>query len=533
MGALQVGVVHQHGGGEVQGDVIGLLGQDLVDLDVNLVAALGVQRHTGLVQKRVDLRVVDTGDIEGAGGVEHIVIAAVGVGGLHGIAAAADVIIAVAEGGPPGAALHGLQLQVDAHIGKLGLQGLAQLGVVGGLAVEEGEGQTLCAGGGQQLLGLVGVVLIGGDVGGVALLTLHQGDVAHIAGALVHHDIDDLAVNGVGQGLTDLLADAVTVEVDEIEAVAHGAVGGQVLVLLGLQEGGGGQGGAEDHVGLAGLHGDEGGVHIGDEVEGDLLHGGGAVPVVLIGGQGDVLGGDPLHELEGAGAHGVAGELLLGDAVVVVGVDDGAVPQHVDEVAVGVLQVDGDGVVVHDVAAVHREGGELHPGLIAEALHGQLHIVGGEVVAVVELHALPQVEGVVQAVLRGLPVGGQHGHHLVVLVQGHQAVKDVGAEVDVRHGGQLLGVQGGEVGAQDDGQVLPGLAGGAGLSAGVGLGAGVLGLPTAAAGGQRQGHGQRQSKCEQSFHVCCFLLFSYISAMMSSAVRFLTLARRSSHHALS
>ena len=389
--------------------------------------------------------------------MEHVIVAAVGVGLLHGIAAAAHAIGFGVEGGPPGAAFNGGQLQVHANLGEHGLQRLAQLLVEGVLGVVIVQGQPLGAGSSQQILGLFGVVLIGHDVGGVAFLTLYQGHVADNAGALVHKHIQHVAVNGIHQRLTDFLGYHIRVEGGKVEIVAAAAVGAQHAGLLSLQEVGGGR--VEVEVSLAIFHGDIGLVVVGHKLDHDGLDVGRAVPVFLIGLQHNLLRGIPLHKLVSAGAHGVAGKLVGGAGSIVIGVDDGAVPQHGEEVAVSILQLHVHGVVVHDFAAVNGERSKLHPGFVAEALDGQLHVLGGEVIAVVELHALAELEGVGQAIPGHGPLGGQAGLDGQILANLHQTVKNVGAEVDLRGRGQRQGIQGGELGAQDDSQAIVGSAG--------------------------------------------------------------------------
>ncbi len=135
-------------------------------------------------------------------------------------------------------------------------------------------------------------------------------------------------------------------------------------------------------------------------------------PIAVEAGEGGADLGRVFLQLEGAGADEVLLEIagIVGrddDGVVVVGGDD------VGEVAVGRVEMEGDGVVVDLLGPTlgqrALEGGERVGGVlrIGQAVDGGDHVVGLHLVAVVELHALADLEGPDRAVLIGLPALGQ------------------------------------------------------------------------------------------------------------------------------
>ena len=126
-----------------------------------------------------------------------------------------------------------------------------------------------------------------------------------------------------------------------------------------------------------------------DDLEGDLVQQGGLAPVILEAFQDDVFLSGTGDELEGAGAHG-GGILLL-----VAGGQDGhgEVGQEFD---VGLHQGDDHGAVVRGlhrgdgIKAVDDGGARVQTGGPGD---GPDHVLGGDGVAVMEFHALPQGEG--------------------------------------------------------------------------------------------------------------------------------------------
>ena len=94
---------------------------------------------------------------------------------------------------------------------------------------------------------------------------------------------------------------------------------------------------------------------------------------------------------------------------------------------IGLLHVQHHGVLVRafDAGDVRIQGAGDEAVLRHNLLIGELHVLGGEVHAVVPLHAGRQMEGIGQAILGNVPGAGQTGNHLGVAVQLQQAVKYV------------------------------------------------------------------------------------------------------------
>ena len=175
---------------------------------------------------------------------------------------------------------------------------------------------------------------------------------------------------------------------------------------------------------------------VGDLAEGDLLDPDLAAPPVGIALQRDVVARHPFDELEGAGADGLAADLLdalflghLLDMRLVDDEDGTEMAYHRSERPCG---LDLDGVRPGRLGAcqlVHVEGDPGHRAErfpVAHPLDRVGHVLGGKVRAVVELHALADLEDP-SVRRRVLPAFDQAelGIDLHVLVEGDQRVEQV------------------------------------------------------------------------------------------------------------
>ena len=205
--------------------------------------------------------------------------------------------------------------------------------------------------------------------------------------------------------------------------------------------------------------------------------------IFCVGGGGGGSNGRSASRDHYGGGGGAGGPILVG-VEQVLGQDAVVVPcQAGQEGRAGLLQGDDEGVVIGALHGVHH--GQI-AGQIAVLLNdlfvGELHIRGGEGLAVVPLHALAQVEGVGEVVLRDLPALGQIGDDLFVVVQRQQAAVEVAGHVIGIVVGVGVRVEAGGVAAKADQQhLLPARFGRAGAGrAGAGR--------AAAAGRQAQRH---------------------------------------------
>ncbi len=181
---------------------------------------------------------------------------------------------------------------------------------------------------------------------------------------------------------------------------------------------------------------------LGDELEDhDLVLGHADAPVVVHGGQLDVRARHLLHELVGAAAHRLAGEDVVADLLdVLLGQDHAFRRQGAREIGRDdqrrLLGDEHDTVGSRGLDVLEERPerpGIARGGALADGAHeAELHVLRRHVVAVVELHALAQVErpalvvgGVLPAerdaaVLRQLAVGGRSDqvveHHRQVVL---------------------------------------------------------------------------------------------------------------------
>ncbi|CVM42027.1 Uncharacterised protein [Streptococcus pneumoniae] len=360
-----------------------------------------------------------------------------------------------------------LRVHRDAHLGQLAREvGERLLGGrhvrardAGGV-VEVDREAVRVAGLGEQRLGLGGVVLVRGDVLAVPVHGLRDelggglralGEGLRDEGVLVDRVGDRLAHPDV----LELLLLLVQAQVEDGERVA----GHHVEAGLGQRRGvrGGHEVVAVDVPGLERL---TAGHRVVDHAEGDVRDLAALAPVVLVGGELDVLAHAPGLELVGAGAGGVCPGVLghlgrLGGAADLVRLvllerlrrlhGEGRQGQGGDEarerlrqrdlhlVLAGGLALLVDGVLglvreaAEQLAVVVREGLRLLDAReVVPAVEVGAHGLPVERLAVVEGHALLQLERVGQAVLRGLPGLGQQRRGVRgARLRAHEALEDL------------------------------------------------------------------------------------------------------------
>ncbi len=195
---------------------------------------------------------------------------------------------------------------------------------------------------------------------------------------------------------------------------------------------------------LAGLHLGHPGRHLRHRHPADLVEPRGLAPAVAVGllvarlvvveaDHADVLVGLPLRELVGAGAH-VLGDLHLGGELLrdLLRVDRAEVVGHRerdqhDGRLLLELHLHGQGI---DRAQLRDLGEErlAVDRLLAPAGERGDHVVGGHLLAVVELHPRPELEGVGEAVLADGVALREHRDRLVVAVEAEEPLVDVVGE---------------------------------------------------------------------------------------------------------
>ncbi len=224
------------------------------------------------------------------------------------------------------------------------------------------------------------------------------------------------------------------VEDDVGQVRGEGLPGGHGDVLVGFQGGDGGGGELGDHVHVAVDQRLHPGVGVLVGLEDDLVDDGGALPVVLVGGQAHVLALPVLDQLEGARAdhrrvvEGAAGplcsQMCFGRMYMKT--------MRPSKLPVGTDLADGHrgGVGRLDHLVPVEVGGHVDApvGAVPVQLQGVLHIRAGQRGAVVEGGALHQVHGPGEAVVGDRPVLGQLADVVAVEVEGDRGV--VGQLVD-------------------------------------------------------------------------------------------------------
>ncbi len=274
----------------------------------------------------------------------------------------------------------------------------------------------------------------------------------HLRGALQHVVDDALLVDRVVRGLAHALVGerAFLGVQDQEPQVRPGLLVDRVAIALELGQRVGRH--LDHQVDAAGQHLGGAGVGVGDRAEDHGLERRLAVPVVGVLLDHHGLVRTPFDKFEGPGTRRVAAEIgpVLLDRL---GRGDqaGRIGEVRQERRVGRVQGEDDGHVVGGLDALDRaeeEAQRERPGvvigvvLVENAIEVELHRLGVQRAAVVEGHALAQLEGVDGAVVADLPAFGQRGLHLerAVLVA-DQPVIDVHQDPEVVDRGDGVRVQ--------------------------------------------------------------------------------------------
>ena len=183
--------------------------------------------------------------------------------------------------------------------------------------------------------------------------------------------------------------------------------------------------------------------------------------IVLVGDNVDEILGGELLELEGAGAdEGVDAPVFAGLLAGGLRIDDHLrAGQDVHERRIGVFQLDGEVVIVDDLhafqfvrlAVEHRVAALDHvaqPGVdvcglgIKDAAEREVHVVGGQLRAVVEVHVVAELAGVDEAVLGdGRQLREQLRIDGAVRAQGQERLADQDGGIEHLAVGGLVDVQ--------------------------------------------------------------------------------------------
>ena len=144
--------------------------------------------------------------------------------------------------------------------------------------------------------------------------------------------------------------------------------------------------------------------------------------VALPFGQSEGAGPDQIWGLEGV--FRPAHDLLWHD-----GEQGDGVGHRAEKGALRLLQRDPYGERIDDADGL--DGVHVAPAytVLHEAVDGGLHVVGGHGLAVVELHAGPQLERVLQTIIADRPTLGELGNHAVVLADRHESFEDMGRDL--------------------------------------------------------------------------------------------------------
>ena len=287
----------------------------------------------------------------------------------------------------------------DGHVKAIGISGLRQqllaLGRIVGVVFRQLR---------QEILGQLGI------------------DAAAHGGAVtVRHDVHDLLpVDGVAHGLPHLLVVEGLRGVVEIHrlhqihgALQHGQIAAQLRRLRA------GQVSAQIHAAALQGHHQRGGILI--DLIRHFAESGGSAPVIVKALQHDVLLRRAGRQLEGARA-GDKARLRIA----VLG-NDGR-RQEIDQLQIGLLQPEGHRPFVHGFQVLNsrkrRHQGRV-PRVVGAAVHGIDHILRRHRLAVMELHALTQGEGVDKSVLRDIVAFSHSGDQFTIGAGFHQALINV------------------------------------------------------------------------------------------------------------
>ena len=430
---------------------------------IDLLALLLVHRLPALLEGGVDLGhapgvpVLPLGRVEGPeeGGVR------IGVarGGVHG-----HVEVVGEPPLDPDGVLHVLDLHRDADaLEVVGNDGRprdhgGEGGDDGALDGEAGGD----AGIGHELLRLVQIGLVVAHpllFGQLPLLHGRGGGRGQPAEAGRGHAQDLAPVHRPGDGLAhahvlERTAGGVDVEVVVAEpraAVAHQRLLflEQVVVLVVLDEGVLDLARAErgHDVGLVGNHPQDHVVHVGLAL----------LEVVGIFLEDELLLDLPVHEHEGAGADGRLVEIavLLDPRLA-----DDVAPEAAEggqEAREGLLGDELDAVLARGLDLVHGDEVRLAGRALEEAVEGELHVGRGHLLPVVELDALPELEGPGVRVGADLPGLRQLRPRVHVGVVAHELAVHEGRAPAARERGHELGIEARRLGGLGGDEGAPGL----------------------------------------------------------------------------
>ena len=196
-----------------------------------------------------------------------------------------------------------------------------------------------------------------------------------------------------------------------------------------------------------------------DEAVGDLLPDRLRPPIAVVAFQFDAIARLERHEAERPGADRrlAAVEVLGRQALVGLAIDDEELRQVGRQQRKHAVGVQSDRVRIDHLGAGHRlgVGGEVAGAVrhLGDALHGEHHIVGDELIAVLEF-------GVAQLELPGvgrdqLPGCGEARHQLGMLVRFDQPVEDLAGQRVVRRKIVVVRIDAGHRRADRDPQRLP------------------------------------------------------------------------------
>ncbi len=245
-----------------------------------------------------------------------------------------------------------------------------------------------------------------------------------------HHQIDNrLPVDGEGHGLADaLIIEGFSLVVGRHDDLTGGGAGKhfETLVLGHFRSLLGG-GDVADHIDVTGLKCSDLGAGITDELESDLVQvRQGRVPVFFVARHFHPIPAGPGYELEGAGAHRLAGGIFIA----LLGQHNGIAFGHMgDKKGVDIFQGQYQRVVIRcfdflDTAEKLRVG--VLGGLGGVAFQIPSGHSGVERFSVVEGHTLAQTKGVNLAVRGHRPGRRQAGHKRSIAVDLNQTLVDIG-----------------------------------------------------------------------------------------------------------
>ena len=398
----------------------GVVGQQLLRIAQQAGAVLGARGVLDLVEQVVELGRLVAPVIVGLGKVGQ-------VKRLH-MRDQREVVVLVAVGtAEPLRPFHVLRLGHDAHLGQLGHDDFAALA-----RVRRGrQGQRQLQRGfdarfGQQLLGFFNVERI--DARGVHIAKRSGHVVAADGGAVaIARTLDHgLAVNGGCDGAAHAhIVQWLSGVVDGQDGLGARATDQHLKARVGLELRHATRRDAGEQVHIARQQGGDLRSRVGDEAEGGAAQLDGACRPETIPSRQHHRGTlVPRAQLVGAGTHGLGG---IGIGALGLHDDGRGLAQGEQQVGVDVFVQHHQGVFVHHLRGQVGKGALVFVGafLAASTVVGELDRSGVEGLAVLELDALAQLEGVGLEVGRDFPALGQQGRDRAVGVDLGERFKNV------------------------------------------------------------------------------------------------------------